>query len=399
MCVIPIFLAAAAAFGASPADPAAVAVQGPVAGTEDPRALDRKRVLEFAEGGLLRARTRFHDGRWERRDGRDWVPIEGVVVGHTLESDLLSRARAMAMEVKKDDHTARAVLADWMLRRGLEREGLSELDRILGDAPDHAGALKVLREHDMAWSTLLPDGDPSDWTAVAIAGAQGSAALREALVWKLARVRANFDVEAFLAKELVSPQFRRREFAVHAARRLARGPFRKELTDRAVLDTMGGVRLGAALALRDFQDAEVVSPVVDALGSRFSAVRKNAIEALGHAGYTAAIAPLMAHLAHLRSSGGGPSGVRANLFAGFHTAYVADYDVELAQGASIARPVVASQVSGVVFDVRAQAQLSTVVTVYVEARAVTRALTQLTGERELGDDVDRWLAWWRSQPR
>ena len=226
------------------------------------------------------------------------------------------------------------------------------------------------------------------------AGAQGSPATREALVWTLARLRDRLDVEGFIAAELQSLQFRRRAFAALCARHLARGPLRKALTDRAVLDTMGVVREEAALGLRDLADPLAVAPVVDALGSRFPAVRKNAAEALGNAGYAAAIAPLMAHLAHLRAGGTGQSGVRANLFVGFQTAYVGDYDIEIAQAASIADPVVGTQISGTVFDVRAQAQLTQVVTIVVERRETIGALQKLTGEKELGSDPEAWLAWW-----
>jgi hypothetical protein len=362
--------------------------------SEDPRTFDRKRVLELADGGFVRDRTRFAAGRWERRVGRDWVPVDGEVVGHVLESDLLSRARAMASEVGKDDHSARVVLADWMVRKGLRLEALGELDRILTAVPDHAGAVTILRERDFPLDVLAPGATIDDPTSLAIAGAQGSAAVREALVWKLARLRAQLDVQAFLTAELTTPQHRRREFAAFAARRLVRKPLQKALTDRSVLDNMGSVRTEAAFALRDLEDVQAVGPVVDALGSRFAAVRRNAAESLGNAGYAAAVAPLMTHLAHLRAAGTGTSGVRANLFVGFQTAYVGDYDVEIAQAASIADPVVGTIASGTVYDVRAQAQISRTVTLVVERRETIGALQKLTGQQELGDDPDAWLRWW-----
>jgi len=362
--------------------------------SEDPRTFDRKRVLELADGRIVRDRTRFVAGRWERRIDRDWVAVDGEVMGHVLESDLLSRARAMASEVGKEDHSARVVLADWMVRKGLRLESLGELDRVLASVPDHPGAVTVLRERDFPLEVLAPAATLQDPTTVAIAGAQGSPAVREALVWKLARVREQLDVQAFITAELTSPQYRRREFAAFAARRLVRKPLQKALTDRSVLDTMGSVRTEAAYALRDLEDVQAVGPVVDALSSRFAAVRRNAAESLGNAGYPAAVAPLMTHLAHLRAAGTGTSGVRANLFVGFQTAYVGDYDVEIAQGSSIADPVVGTIASGTVYDVRAQAQISRTVTLQVERREVIGALQKLTGQQELGDDPDAWLRWW-----
>ncbi|MEZ6015397.1 MAG: HEAT repeat domain-containing protein [Planctomycetota bacterium] len=364
----------------------------------DPRSADRKRVLELADGTLLRNRTRFVDGAWQQRIGRDWLPVTGTVVGFTLESDLLSRARAMASEVGKSDHAARTVLADWMISKGLSREALGELNTVLAADPDHEGAHRLLRDREFALDLLAPGATIEAPSSIAIAGAQGSAAVREALVWTLARMRDRFDVQGFIEAEMTTMQFRRRAFAALAARRLARGPLQRQLTDRAVLDTMGIVREEAALGLRDFDDPLVVAPVVDALGSRFAAVRRNAAEALGNAGYAAAVAPLMAHLAHLRAAGGSASGVRANLFIGFQTAYVGDYDVEIAQGSSIADPVVSTQASGVAFDVRAQAQISRSVTLQLERREVVDALRKLTGERDPaddpGNDPEAWLRWW-----
>lgn len=393
--VLPVVLALAP--GPLPeVDPAtgALFVLAQDAPAEDPRTFDRKRVLELADGSIVRDRTRFAEGRWERRVGRDWVAVDGEVVGHVLESDLLSRARAMASEVGKDDHSARVVLADWMVRKGLRLEALGELDRILAAVPDHPGAVLVLRERDFPLDVLAPGATLADPTSLAIAGAQGSTAVREALVWKLARLRGQLDVQTFITAELTAPQYRRREFAAFAARRLVRKPLQKELTDRSVLDSMGSVRTEAALALRDLDDVQAVGPVVDALGSRFAAVRRNAAESLGTAGYPAAVAPLMTHLAHLRAAGSGASGVRANLFIGFQTAYVGDYDVEIAQGSSIADPVVSTIASGTAYDVRAQAQISRTVTVLVERREVIGALRKLTGQKELGDEPDAWLRWW-----
>ena len=67
-----------------------------------------------------------------------------------------------------------------------------------------------------------------------------------------------------------------------------------------------------------------------------------------------------------------------------------DYDVEIAQGASIADPVLAVQQSGVVFDVRAQAQITKV----IEMQAVMSSLRRLTGE-SIPDAPQRWLDWWK----
>ena len=396
--VIPVVLLATAAGGSRelvlgelPSFGAPAVVQE--AADEDPRAADRKRILTFADGTLLRDRTRYREGRWERRERREWIPIEGEVVDHALESAVLRSARAMGSEVGRNDHSARAVLADWMVRRGLAEEALGELDRVLANAPDHEGALDVLQKREFPLEMLLENVKGEGLGRLLIAGAQGTPARQEALVWHLARLEGSVDVQKVVESQLQSHQYRRRTFGALAARRLARRPLQKALTDRAVLDTMTQVREQAAFGLRDLEDPQAVGPVVDALDSRFIAVRKNAAEALGNAGYAAAVAPLMAHLSHLQSGGTGKSGVRANLFAGFQTAYVGDYDVEIANGASIADPQVKTQTSGVVFDVRAQAQMTRTITLLAERREVMGALEKLTGKKKVKSPED-WLRWW-----
>ena len=70
-----------------------------------------------------------------------------------------------------------------------------------------------------------------------------------------------------------------------------------------------------------------------------------------------------------------------------------DFDVEIAQGAVIAKPIIGVLQSGVTLDV---AVAGVFVIRMEERRAVLRTLAALTG-KELGADPAAWRSWWSSQ--
>jgi len=376
--------------------PAARAQEPPPRPAEAPsdEGLDLRRLLTYADGTIERVRSRLVDGRWEVRRGRDWLAPEQEIVRHRLLSDAQREAATLARDLRRDDHVRRAELARWMAGQGLYDEAIVELNRVLRAAPEHRSALRVLRE---ARIPLALSEDAARDPAVSlketlIAGAGGTPAVTELAVQHLARFGGQVALPEVLALELRRPQNSRRAFAARALRRLYPGDARVALTHRALLDGWSEVREEAALALGATDDLAVALPALEALGHAHSAVRANAAEALGHMGFEAAVEPLVGHLMHHAgiAAGGGPAtGTRANLFAGLQTAYVMDYDLELAQGASIADPIVEVQVSGVVFDVRTAVQLNEV----IELRRTMRSLRQLTGQ-DLKNDPARWARWW-----
>lgn len=383
----PILAAGLLAAAAHAAPASRLPAQEPAsAEATDERALDQKRLLTLADGTVLRGRTRWHAGAWERRVGPDWLAVDGEVVQHRTVGDALAEARRMAGDVGRDDHARRAELARWMAGQGLYPEAIAELDRILRDEPENAAAQRLLDETSIP---LELSDDASRDRGLAVKelvrlGASGSPATREVAARRLAET--GLDLDAFVRLELNVPQYKRRELAAFVARRAMRGSLREELASRSILDGWEGVRREASYGLRDARDAAVIGPAVRALGSEHATVRANAAESLGNMGYPLAVEPLMAHLS---AASGGATGTRANLFAGLQTAYVMDYDVEIAQGASIADPVLAVQASGVVFDVRSTVQMSKV----IELRTTMRSLRQLTGEK-IPDDPGKWKTWW-----
>jgi len=361
---------------------------------------EARRLLCLADGRVLRGPARRVADTWQVRRAGAWVDVPGQVVRARMEREVLDEARGLRESAGSEPGRA-AELVRWMGEQGLYEEGLAELGALLRAAPDDPAALRAA-----ATLRLDPDegGAPEVLAGVEIAsrlqrllltGAQGNDARREVALGELARWgRLGVDLRSLLAAEIAHPQNRHREFGARAARRLLPGELREELATRSILEGWGEVRREAALGLRDARDVAVIGPALRALGSAHATVRGQAAESLGVMGYRAAVEPLVNHLAASvapAAGSGAPAGTRANLFAGLETAYVMDFDVEIAQGASIADPQVGVQASGVVFDVRTTVEMSKV----LELRAVMGSLRALTGEK-LPDDPGRWLEWWKA---
>jgi hypothetical protein len=201
-------------------------------------------------------------------------------------------------------------------------------------------------------------------------------------------------LRAALVDEIGSNVIARRTFACVALRRLYPDAAIGPMTVHAVLDPAGDVRDEAILGLRAANDPKACGMLVQALANPSGMVRENAIEAIGRAGYREGVEPLiqlMVMASAAAASGGGGSGVRSNLFIGLQTTYVQDFNVEIAQGSSIADPIIGVLQSGVVFDVTVGGVSNVPITTEIWDASV--ALTRLTGER-LGANPAAWEKWW-----
>ncbi len=364
---------------------------GPATSAEDTDdSADRRRLLVLEDGRVLRARSRLVDGAWQTRSGSAWVDVGGAVARARLEREAVAEARRRAGEVKRDDRAGRVMLAGWMLGEGLYEEALTELDRVLDVEPDCAAALAAIEEHSipLELSEKARANEAALMRELILTGARGSRAVREVAARRLTELSHFVDLRQVVGAEMRLPQDGRREFAVLAARRLFPGELSNELSTRAILDRRADVRLEACRALRDANDVAVLGPAITALNSERASVRASAAAAMGHMGYAAAVEPLMAHLA-AQATDGSSIGHRAHVYLGSQTAYVMDYDVEIAQAASIADPVIGFQHSGAILDVRAAVQM----TVEVELRTTMASLRRLT-RAQVESSVDAWLSWW-----
>jgi len=378
----------------SPAqEPAPDAPQAPAA-SADQHTQDLNRVLHLVGGGTVRGRTRTVDGHWEYRSNGDWTPLPaGAVERVAEERDLFAQARELERGMGRNETTRRVALADWMLRAGLLEEGLQQLDRVLAIDPDQKDALTLLAAPP---AVLKAPGESAEDLGLAVrAAATAPPALSEIAIARLGARTERDAVVQELAKSLVSYSPRIRALAARALRRLAPGQEVRGLIGRAVLDGSETVRLEASLTLGAVHDAAVAVPVIKALASSSPAVRTNAIEALGNMGYPAAIYPLISRLDAISApvaGGGGWSPPGGYIFVGRQFAYVQDFDVEVAQFASIAKPVVNTAVEGSVLDARVVGVWE--VSFAVESRDIRTALKKLTGA-DPGSSNKSWLGWWQ----
>lgn len=324
-----------------------------------------------------------------------------------------------------------------IVRRMIESEpigpAISELDRILRLAPDEKHVLALLDEpatcaalaQSIAQEMTAPVGETKR-SALLRAGARasvhGASPLKREIVVRALAIDARQAPATLektvsgstaaqssahgtssasdpllidLTRELSVGVTTRRAFACFALRRLAPGRALGELAVRGVFDSSLDVRDEAIFALRDARDPAACGAVVRALAGPSGKMRARAAEALGRMGYREAVEPLIAVLlaAAPAPSGGGSGGpVRANFYSGLSTAYVKDYDLEIAQGASVANPIVEMLTSGVVFDVGVAGTSS--IPVAIEAWDTALALTRLTGQR-FGTNGSEWQKWWR----
>jgi hypothetical protein len=365
------------------------------AASADVQTQDLNRVLHLVGGGTVRGRTRQVDGHWEYRSGGDWTALPaGAVERVAEERDLFAQARELERGLGRDDTTRRVALGDWMLRAGLLEEGLQQLDRVLALDPDQPDAIKLLAAPPAVLKA--PGESAEDLGAAVRAAATAPPALSEIAIARLGARAERAAVVEELAKSLVSYSPRIRALAARALRRLAPGEQVRGLIGRAVLDGSDSVRLEASLSLGAVKDAAVTVPVVKALASSSSAVRTNAIEALGNMGYADAVYPLISRLDALSApavaGGGGWSPPGGYIFVGRQFAYVQDFDVEVAQFASIAKPVVNTAVEGSVLDARVVGVWE--VSFAVESRDIRTALHKLTGA-DPGNSNKAWLGWWQ----
>jgi len=103
----------------------------------------------------------------------------------------------------------------------------------------------------------------------------------------------------------------------------------------------------------------------------------------------------MSHLSALNAAqSSGPTGnPRGSIFIGKQTAYIQDFDVEVAQFQAVADPQINVLIEGSVLDARV---ISTTATrVVAEGRMVRASLAQITGAKP-GEDNASWLDWWEA---
>lgn len=393
-----LLASAAAQQGTAPEAPRAPSVQGVrSAETSDVDAKEMRRMLHLSNGQTVRVLSRWDSDHWEYRSKSGWKELSpGQVREAVRESEVLKEwtARRDRADLKQVDQ--RVELARWALASGLVQEGLAELDIVLAREPDRADALALLAQDGLMNVPALsgPEAQLAEqkealyrWAAaMPISG-------RELAVRELGRLAHDPALQAELERQLQSSIVTRRSFGALALRRLFPGQAIKPLLVRAVLDPSEDVRRLSALALRSADEPGLIVPIVRALESDSCTVRANAAEALGTMEYKAAVEPLIGRLAVASAAQSGSGGriPHSYIFVGNQIAYVQDFDVQVAQFAAIAKPVVNTLVEGDVLDAAVVGVQQ--VAFEVEVATIGKSLQKLTGSPR-GKSVKEWLKWW-----
>jgi hypothetical protein len=362
-----------------------------------------KRVLQLGEGGHLRALCYFSEGLWNLRMDGKWIQLEEAsVTSWRPEKELERQATRLRRALGPQDLGQRVELSRWMVQQGLVLEAFEELDSILKLDPDFSPALQVLRSP--AFPGPVASGAEQETEAfvkhILAAGISAGPADRELLILSLSAVESSGSGREVLRRtlqaELRSPRVLRRTFAAHALRRLSiTGKLEMyALMQRCVLDTSRPVREEASRALRGTGDPGIVLPLLKTLQSESRPVRTNAIESLGNAGFKSAVPALVTHFSNLTQAGSHSTAkATAHISVGTQFAYVGDFDLEIAQAASIADPTVMAGEEAVVLDARVVGVSG--YTYRREFLGLGKAMKQLTGASP-GSSPDDWQRWYEN---
>lgn len=372
----------------------------------DDRTSKQKRILKLAGGGHLRTLSQFVDGHWHLRRDSKWIEVEeSRVLSWRFEAEVEREAKRLARALEAHEHGRRVELAKWMLGEGLVEEATDEVERVLHLEPDFKAAIEFLRHGSIPRPMVGHyESDPGAYVERILAGGVSAGPVdRELLIQRLEPL-ANLSggpelLRDSLRKQLHSARILRRTFAAHALRRLMifESPEMYALMQRCVLDTSRPVREEAARAVKATGAPGIVKPLIKALASESRAVRTNAAESLGNIGFNSAVPALVTHFTSLPQSGGGTiDKVAAHIYVGSHYAYVGDFDLEIAQGSSIADPIVMHGQEAKILDARL-AGISGY-TYKTEYRSVYGALKQLTGANP-GSSPKDWQRWFKENEK
>jgi hypothetical protein len=277
--------------------------------------------------------------------------------------------------------TARYELGLWARKSGLEQEARAEFERVIAAEDDHAGARKALgferaagkwhtREEALAakglvqrnGSWLLPEeaaildlpaterarrkDEHAKVEKLLASMAGGGERARKFAEEALAGVEAKYKLEP-LAYALRSQSAGVRMLAAKELGALKDRRALRPLVHRAIFDPVEEVRFAAIDASKAIGDTNLLAPFVSALNSESSQVRINAIGALGRVGDARGVRYLVYQ--YEARGGGAP---RVHFMDASQLTFIQDFDVEVAQTAFIADPIVGVIQEGRVLDVQ-----------------------------------------------
>jgi len=361
-------------------------------------ALPAQQLIQFEDGSRV-------EGRVTRVEGASMIvtvfgarPVVAGTLDGQVPADDVSRLRALYAEQAEDvvpGFTAgRVALARWCMEQGLLSGAKEQIEAVVRVDPDSRSANALIGEIAAAWRLDTAEGGakPRDRRRFVkdLFSRHAAKDLTTAMIaWHKAQA---LDPAETLRPALKGLKHKSAGVRWLSARILARHRNHPErinpLYKRALVDPAAVVRRAAVRSLKVTNDPVFARLFAKNLGNPKQRLRMTAAEALAELGLEQGVEPLVGALKALASGGGG---VRAHIAVTTQKAYVKDFDVEIAQAAVIADPIVDIVTEGVVLDV-------TVVGISVERGAYTRALRRLTGEG-FGADVKAWEGWLRRRQK
>jgi hypothetical protein len=165
----------------------------------------------------------------------------------------------------------------------------------------------------------------------------------------------------------------------------------RPLVRASLMDDAEPVRDAALAAVKAYRLPGILAPYATALASSRPELRTRAVKAIGGLGDVQGVGML---IRFWESYGGGSP--RSYIFEGTQLAFVQDFDVEVAQTAFIADPIVGTLQEGASLEVQVIGTVRKFTT--AERQLIRRSLKSLTGVDQ-GDDVAAWLSWEARQGR
>lgn len=304
-------------------------------------------------------------------------------------------------------------LGMWCWKRGLEEEARTHLLRVIEEDPENPAArlglghLKVrgiwveagtwtrLPDEKKTWIRWIPQGEkgkvqvwvgeePNDVYFFVRQACKGTPEEIRRAEASLCKMPASQKQEGLIqALNDRSPAIR--AYAIESLKESPGKETGRALAQRALCDGDPKIRALAVKHLAEGSFPEVPELLLEGLTSKNAFVRLNAIQSLSS---FPSIEAANALIALLQSDQ--PVVPRANIFVGRQTAYVRDFDAAIATAASIADPVIAHQLEGVVLDVKILGTHQR--TVCAQQGAAHRALCRIAG-KDLGRNPAAWREW------
>jgi HEAT repeat protein len=315
-------------------------------------------------------------------------------------NDLIPRHRALVAGAGSEVR-AWLTVATWDLQHGLYPEAFDSADRAAALAPGDPAVTAL--DDQLAREALLDDLSPADPPALEMRGrllerVAGKSPARAAFA-RAALERVDGDeLEAWLITQLKSGRFEARIAAAKVLGDRRSDKALAQLIRSSLLDEHSDVRAAAREGAVASHHPDLATPYLKALTTGDERMRERAYPMLETLRDPRAVPALIDVLkprpapAPDPSGGGGFNPPHQNIFIGEQRAYVRDFDVQIAQGAVIAKPIVGILQSGTALDVKVA---GVVQITYVEQVEVVELLHRLTGQR-LGNDPLAWESWWAS---